>query len=428
MTLFELAASLGFDISEFETNANTAEDRAKALEGALGGLSFPDLTSGNLADLDAAIAELDEEIKALDEEIEALELDLEIDTLDQQNDKLEREISNSERRTSAFAGIIEGVVNAAAEFVGDLMNEAFDFVAEGFENAANSGSELAGRYQDQMMGLSSTAGLVQDKIGTTLLALTVDGLNLYETIDDVLSKIFNITEQDKLNASLKRLSDYEFSNLEQARQALDGMFSIGDKIDLSPVEFSFEDALESYERQQLYWNEYNQTLSALRERGVSDDILMQYTSGSTSDYMMLQWYSSLTDEQLAELDAAREQVEQAEASAAETISELELANDETYQEMRERHGQAEEDALQWRREQENGGGGRRFTTDEAVMAVSASVSELQTSIDALPAAISSAISGAQVTMDGQTVGTIVFPYISSEFHRVMIGRKYTPTP
>lgn len=435
MTLFELAASLGLDISEFETNAKTAEDTAKSLEGSLGALAFPDLTSGNLATLDSEIAELDEEIKALNEEIEALELDLEIDALEQQNSQIEREIANSERRTSAFAGVVEGVANAAAEFVGDLMNEAFEFVDDSFEKAANSGSDLARRYQSDISGLNTTVGLVQDTIGNALLSLTVDGLNLYETLDNALSFIFGFEPQDKLDATLKQLSEYEFSNLEEARQSLHGIFSMGETASAESPEMDFESVVAGYESQALYWSEYSKTITDLYSRGVSSDTLSAYLSGSTSDMGMLQWFQSLTDAQIVELENAQAMVSEAESTAAQTIAGLRLSLDEEYRAMLDEADRLEQETSKEISElskdpnasaahltesgRYSGGGGRSF--DDAV-------AELQTSIDALPGAIASALSGAEVSMDGETVGSIVFPHISSELRRMVIKNQYAFLP
>lgn len=417
-TLFELEAKLGLDAGGFDSGVAAAKGSMEGLQSDI---------SGSIYSIDAEIAALDAEIAALDEEIAGMELDLETEDLEREITDLEGQIRGLDFREAFLGGLYEGLIDAAGDIIQNVIEAGFEFVGNSITAAAESGSAAATEYQRAMSRMQIGTENVSAAIGNALLPLLTSAY-------DVVADILGVTDEDVAMVMLDKLESYKFDNLRQAEESLRGIFGMGETVTLDSEESTgpnFEDVLKGYESQQQYWEEYVSLIQDLRTRGLDPNLIAQYTSGSTADYSKLSWLSSMTDEQLAQMEAAEAATEEARARAAQIFSILGLEQDAEYNAMLDEYNRLQEspeygsgvhvDAGDtWR-----GGAGRRFGAD-SVAPLTEVAAALKATLEAMPdqtaATVAAVINGVRVEIDGEEVGRIISEDILQKAKAAVLSR------
>lgn len=320
-TLFELEATLGLNSSGFDSNVSSAQGKMQGLASSV---------SVGASSIDDDIAALDKEIADLDDAIANLQLDMTIEDLDAEIADLESQVRNSDFRTSFFEGLYSGLSEAATDMIKDAIQAGFQFVAESVADAAESGTRAAEDYQRATQRMEVGTQTLSNEIGQRLLPLLT-------TVTDAVADLLGVTDEDVRLALLDDLESYKFENLKQAEASLRGIFGFGEAYEAQESDKDYTSVMSGFQSQQEYWESYVQLVSDLRTRGIDHELIAQYASGSTSDYAQLTWLASLTDQQIAELEQAQAQTEEARAHAAEILSLLQLEGDETYNTMYEQY-------------------------------------------------------------------------------------------
>lgn len=416
-TLFELEAKLGLNAGGFDTGVDNARGSMEGLQSDI---------STSISSIDAEIKALDDEILELDKEIAGMELDLEHEDLDAEIADLEGQIRNLDFKGALLEGLSSGLTEVAGDLIQEAFAAGFEFLGDSITKAAESGSAAAAEYQRATARMQLGTENLSSAIGDALLPMLTGVLN---TAADILG----ITNEDVAMSMMDKLQSYAFENLQQAEERLENIFDLTDQADFDSLEemsFTFEDVLGGYESQQEYWERYTQMVTDLRARGVDQGIISQYATGNKDDFGMLNWLSSLTDDQIAQLEAAEAANEAARTQAALIFSSMALEQDTEYNAMLEEYNRltrSPEVSPKGSGVNENGygGGGRRFGSEEAE-AFSEVASSLKQAIEAMPGqtaeTVAAAINGVTVEMYGEVVGRIISDNIIAKAKTKMLGQ------
>lgn len=420
-TLFELEAKLGLDAGGFDSGVSAAKGSMEGLQSDI---------SGSFSSIDADIAALDREIAALDDEIAGMELDLELDDLEKEITDLEGQIRGLDFREAFLGGLYEGLTDAAKDIIQDVIEAGFEFVGNSITAAAESGSAAATEYQRAMSRMQIGMENVSAAIGNTLLPLLTAAY-------DIVADILGVTDEDVAMVMLDKLESYKFESLRQAEESLRGIFGMGEVVTFDSGESdkaNFEDVLKGYESQQQYWNDYVSLVQDLRTRGLDPTLIAQYTSGSKSDYSTLSWLASMTDEQLAQMEAAEAATEEARARAAQIFSILGLEQDPEFNAMMDEYNRLNNAPeygsgvylrTSFTGDTWIGGAGGRFGADaEAPLAeVAAALKEtLEKMPDQTAETVAAVINGVRVEIDGEEVGRIISEDILQKAKAAVLSR------
>lgn len=315
MNLLALEATLGLDITGFDTNVDAAKISMENLSTDI---------SSKTTSIDDEIDALDKELDDLEAEIKDLELDLDIDDLETEIDTLTKDIKSQDFKSAFMEGFYDGLTDATGEILQKVIEAGFEFIGDSVETAANSGTAAADAYNDAFARLSIGTENLKNALGNKLLPLLTVTYNS-------LASILGVSDYDIQLSMLEQLESYKFDNLQQAEESLRNIFAFGETYDATTPELSFDSILASYESQEKYWEDFSAALVDLQERDVSDKLISQLLTGTQEDYSRISWLASLTDKQLSSIVAASEAVDAARASTAALLTDAQLKNDPTYQ-------------------------------------------------------------------------------------------------
>jgi hypothetical protein len=454
MTLFELEALLKLDTSAFDTGVTTAKGEADDLAEKLNGISVPGSIDDEIAALDSQIAALDAEINDLDNEMRSLQLDIDIDDLDDEREELESDIRQLESSGAALQGISEGIADAISEVAQATFKALAGFAKDAFDEAAESGSSLAKEYQRNLSSLNITTNMLKDNLGNRLLAIGewITG-GVANVADWIAENVTGYDDYEKMLSAIELRSQYEAQFVEDVKAALSRSVDT-DSAPFEADEEYYKNMMDLYDRQIQYMEDYESVIAELRSKGVDESVIAKYASGSSEDYQALLNLNALTEEQLATLIQREQEVDKLREETAQSLTRTSLAEtDPTYQRLQEevvKYAQLaiESGSMTMSTQdvtinaanpvKELGGGGRRVgamsetygpelppgwviddTAQNNEQKLNSAIASLSAAIDGLPSVISGALAGASVTMDGTTVGNIVFPQISERLSRAV---------
>lgn len=316
--LFELEADIVLNSDAFATDLSNAVDDAKTLATEIDDLNkAPEgVTSTSLSNIVGDAAAIKTDIG--DAKKSADDTDKKIDELGQKG-------------STVLQGLMETFAGVAASLVETVIAGIFELGAEGIEMAAAEDSPLAKAYKAATETLSITQEIGKMEIGRALLPLAT---SVQQFLDSILSFVLNIDDADKLLAYVDRLESYEAENLKAVAENVRNVFAAFAEVQTAePI--SIESMMAGVESQTEYWQRYSDVLDSLSAKGVSADFLAEYADGSVESLAQLQALDEAAPETLQNFMDAMAELEDAEATAAETINaaqvEVGLASDSTIQ-------------------------------------------------------------------------------------------------
>lgn len=281
MILFELFASLGLDLTSFREQSDIALSEGKTVA---------DSVSGSFESIQETAEDSESKLKDLEEKSQG---------------------------TSAIA---QGFVEATGEVVEEVIKKIIEFGAQSIEMAAATGSELANSFNAAKDSFDLTVDALKLKTGNVLLPIA-------EGFYQIVESLTGVTDAERFELMLSRLSEYEFSNLEQLRSNLDGVFSMFDSVDA--VEGgNVSEMTSALESQAAYWTDYADTLDALRSRNINPNFLAEIADGTQSSLETLKALETADETQLTQLMAAYEAVQETRESTLAGLNEIQIAVDE----------------------------------------------------------------------------------------------------
>lgn len=316
--LFELEADIVLNSDAFATDLSNAVDDAKTLATEIDDLNTAPVgvSTTSLSNIVGDAAAIKTDIG--DAKKSADDTDKKIDELGQKGG-------------TVLQGLMETFAGVAASLVETVIAGIFELGAEGIEMAAAEDSPLAKAYNAATETLSITQEIGKMEIGRALLPLAT---SVQQFLDSVLSFALNIDDADKLLAYVDRLQSYEAENLKAVAENVRNVFAAFAEVQTAePI--SIESMMAGVESQTEYWQQYSDVLNSLSAKGVSADFLAEYADGSVESLAQLQALDEAAPETLQNFMDAMAELEDAEATAAETINaaqvEVGLASDSTIQ-------------------------------------------------------------------------------------------------
>lgn len=304
MELFDLSATLTLDASSFATGVSQAVSKGKEI-----GETIDNINTESLED---EIAALDKEIESLDKEISSIESD----------------INTISRKGTVVEGIYQGLADAGRELLKKSLEYVFDFAAESLEMVENSGTAVGNQFSKTKAELTATANVLKMKVGTELATFSIGLMNIAE-------QVAGVTQEDKLRNMFDQLTSYNADNLNAVAASLESIFGAFEKVDMSNLGFNttVEEMNSGLESQIAYWEEYDRVIQALKERGVSNEMLASYADGSQESLARLQAFEGASDEELAQMETLFGELESIRSGVATEISNAQLEVDAGFQAM-----------------------------------------------------------------------------------------------
>lgn len=316
--LFELEADIVLNSDAFATDLSNAVDDAKTLA-----TEIDDLNTAPVGVSSTSLSNVVGDAEALkvnigDAKKSAVDTDEKINELGQKGG-------------TVLQGLMETFAGVAASLVETVIAGIFELGAEGIEMAAAEDSPLAKAYNAATETLSITQEIGKMEIGRALLPLAT---SVQQFLDSILSFVLNIDDADKLLAYVDRLESYEAENLKVVAENVRNVFAAFAEVQTAePADI--ESMMAGVESQTEYWQQYADVLDSLSAKGVSADFLAEYADGSVESLAQLQALDEAAPETLQNFMDAMAELEDAEATAAETINaaqvEVGLASDSTIQ-------------------------------------------------------------------------------------------------
>lgn len=281
MILFELLATLGLDTTSFTQQA------------------------------DAAVAEGESAAQSVSQSFEQIQ-----EEASEADDQLE-ELETKSKGTSA---IVEGLIDATQEVVKKTIEQIIEFGKQSIEAAAATGSELAVAFNEAKDNFDTTAEALKLKVGNVLLPLTTGFYNL-------ASSIMGVTDTERLTLLFAELEEYEFTNIENLKSSLDGIFGLFEQADAVETG-NVADMTAGLQSQAEYWTEYADTLENLKKRNIDPQFLADIADGTVQSLETLKALEAADTTELKNLMAAYEAVEETKEAAAQGLNDIQIAVDE----------------------------------------------------------------------------------------------------
>lgn len=281
MVLFELFATLGLDMTSFDQQTESAIQKGETVAESVGD-SFGRLQT------------------------EATDADTKLDDL--------------ETKSNETSAVLQGFAEATGEVVEYLIEGLIDFGKQSIEAAAATGSELANSFNTAKSSFDTTMDALKVKAGNALLPIATGFYNIAESISGV-------TDAEKLDLLLSRIQEYEFSNIEELRASLDGVFGLFETVESAETK-NVSDLTAGLQSQTAYWTEYASTLESLRNKNIDPQFLSDIADGTAESLETLKALESADTTELANLMAAYEAVEETKAATAAGLNEIQLSVDE----------------------------------------------------------------------------------------------------
>ena len=196
-----------------------------------------------------------------------------------------------------------------------------EFGAESIEAAAGTGSALANEFLEARESFDLTLEALKIKAGNALLPIATD---FYE----LAAAFSGVTDGDRLLLLLSRIEDHEFSNIQDLKTSLNGIFGLFDEVE-SVETGNIGNMTGALESQAAYWEDYADTLEALKKRNIDPKFLSDIADGTAESLGKLKALESADSEQLNQLFEAYEAVEEAKDSTTQELMEMRLSTDET---------------------------------------------------------------------------------------------------
>lgn len=292
MLLFELFASLGLDTTTFRQQAGEA-----------------------VAEGETVAESVSDSFKRVQDEAEATDTKL-------------NDLETKSKDTNA---ILEGFANAAQEVVQEVIEGIIEFGAQSIEAAAATGSELADSFNTAKSGFDTTLDALKVKVGNTLLPIAT---GFY----DLAASISGVTDTERLTVMLDQIDSYSFENMQSLSNSLDSIFGRFETVEYGDSA-NVEDMTSALDSQIEYWQQYNETLSALQQKGIDTNFLAQIADGTVQSFGTLKALEEADAQQLETMMASFETLESVKGSTVQALNEMQLYVDEDYRAMVESVGE-----------------------------------------------------------------------------------------
>lgn len=185
---------------------------------------------------------------------------------------------------------------------------------------------------------------------------------------------------DQMQAAYDELIAYQASVRDEMRKTVDSI--VGGFTDApEAAEVSTTQIMDSLRKQQLYLDEYRQNIATARAKGLSDAALMALSDGSEDSAGTLRAIASMTDAEVAALNEQYASVQKAKDDAVNAMSEVQLAADPVYQEMKD----AVTDLVDSFNQQDAARTNMLATGSGMISAMDETIAEMQTRVDTMQA-------------------------------------------
>lgn len=234
---------------------------------------------------------------------------------------------------------------------GDMQAAAWSKLTEAMSLQTFDSSSAAGELEDVNRQIEET----NDKLNenqTALARATAEWEAYKRTHPEVEEQVkFNKAVEDEkkaledLKTALKDLDTYRQDTLEKMQKSYKGVASgMGYMVKhtqaemkkLLETDYSKENVLSWYKTNAASLNAHNDALKQAQAAGVDVGILQGLTTYSKENDAYLSQLLNLTPEEIKQLNADYQLAREAEKSISETATELSLATDDTYQDMRKK--------------------------------------------------------------------------------------------
>lgn len=234
---------------------------------------------------------------------------------------------------------------------GDMQDAAWSKLTEAMSLQTFDSSSAAGELEDVNRQIEET----NDKLSenqTALARATAEWEAYKRAHPEAEEQVkFNEAIEDEkkaledLKTALKDVDTYRADTLKKAQEAYKGVASgMGYMVThtqeemkkLLETDYSKENVLSWYKTNAASLNAHNDALKQAQTAGVDVGILQGLTTYSKENDAYLSQLLNLTPEEIKQLNADYQLAREAEKSISETATELSLATDDTYQDMRKK--------------------------------------------------------------------------------------------
>lgn len=281
MVLFELFATLGLDTTSFKQQADSAISQGE----------------GVAESVSQSFEQIQTEASAADTKLNDLET-----------------------KSQTTGAIMEGFVQATGEIVQKAIEGIVEFGKQSIEAAAATGSELAKSFNKAKDSFDLTMDALRIKAGNVLLPIA-------EGFYGIVESLSGVSDAERLDLMLSRIQEYEFSNIQQLRESLNGVFGMFEEAGTVEAA-SIADMTAGLESQAAYWTDYADTLDALRRRNIDTQFLADIADGTAESLETLKALEAADTKQLKQLMAAFEAVEETKGATVASIREFQIGFDE----------------------------------------------------------------------------------------------------
>lgn len=269
-------------------------------------------------------------------------------------DTLEEFMRESPDGSSQYNDIIRARNGFYSEFhhmLNDVQENAWEMLTDAMNLQSSDSSSAAGELEEVNRQIEET----NDKLSenqTALARVTAEWEAYKRAHPEAEEQVkFNKAVEDEkkaledLKTALKDLDTYRQDTLEKMQKSYKGVASgMGYMVKhtqaemkkLLETDYSKENVLSWYKTNAASLNAHNDALKQAQAAGVDVGILQGLTTYSKENDAYLSQLLNLTPEEIKQLNADYQLAREAEKSISETATELSLATDDTYQDMRKK--------------------------------------------------------------------------------------------
>lgn len=221
--------------------------------------------------------------------------------------------------SDVFQGI-EAAINPAYAFV-----DVWHSIAEAVYDAKDAQDAAAGSAETDAFRMSEATGIMQEAVA----ALGEAYQEAYEEAKQALDGQFGLFEDasERLATSTEKtqqkLQEFWEKAYEAAEKSLDGQFGLFDEAS-TEFETSADDMIAALDSQLSYWNEYENNLNTVLNKGIEGvrEFAAAHSDGSSESVQAIAALAAADDEKVAEIIDDWQQLQDAQSSVAGSYATL----------------------------------------------------------------------------------------------------------
>ena len=306
--LFELEADIVLNAGNFQKDMGDAVEDAKKLSSEIDNINTPQ-TTGSRTSLSNA-------------RDDASNISSTMTSASKTAKDVDKDLGKAKLKgQQVLSALNDMLVTVVANLIEQLITGLIEGIGEAIEVAAQQNTRVAMEYNVASGINDIVTEMAQIKKGETWLPIATDAVrgqtNWMQYWND-------ISGADTLLYYLDKLEQVKLENLENVAKNIRSVFKAFQEVEYVDP-YSVEEMQQGLISQAEYWEEYGRVVESLKVKGVSDEFLARYATGTVQSFAQLSALDQASLEDVTNTMLAFERTAGAEMGVAESISASQMA-------------------------------------------------------------------------------------------------------